>query len=355
MRSLSLTHVLLSALLWCAAVMAFVGMNFTAFETASRDLQDSRLEMALMDLQRVFQGEMDKGSQLPHLKRVEASFSHYMAGDDDVLSVLVFDARSGRILFSTVGTQIGINVPYEWREKCRTLGSVFIEKTPKKETTGIPLFNTFNENEGCLVAEHKTMATQITHDQMRKTAFSATIRLSLFGIFACAVIYIFIHFKEASFMPKRSLYKAMVLLLCLLFIGIAVPRTVSSMLLSFEEDLKPNVAAKAQVITRIVQHQIEKAVNSGIPYSSMNGVEAYLERIRNKNPEVLFILLTDKTGRVLYEAGSAARAFDSDPRTGKISLRPGYYNVAEPVNLQDVSVGWVQIGVNERFVREKVF
>ena len=58
---------------------------------------------------------------------------------------------------------------------------------------------------------------------------------------------------------------------------------------------------------------------------------------------------------MLYEAGSAAEAFEADPHTGKISLREGYYNAAEPVNDGRSAIGWVQIGVNERFVREKIF
>lgn len=68
----------------------------------------------------------------------------------------------------------------------------------------------------------------------------------------------------------------------------------------------------------------------------------------------MFVLITDKTGRVLYESGTASEAFRADPHTGRISLKEGYYNAAEPVNDGNAVIGWVQIGVNERFVREKV-
>lgn len=355
MRSMHLSHAMLASLLWCTAVFVFVGMNFMRFEEASRRLQDSRIETALGDLQKVFQLEMDKGSSLPQLKKVETRFSRYMSEDPNVLSVLVFGARSGRILFSTVHAQAGLDVPAPWVEKCKVPGTVFVETANGRETVGMPIFNAFGENAGCVVSEYKTEAYRGVREKMIKTAFNAAVRLALVGIMGSFLLYFFGLFAGAEFMPKRRLWRNMILGGAMAVLVISVPVNFSAMFSSFESDLKQNIAAKAQVITRIVQGQIERAVDSGVPFKAVNGMEAYLEQIRRKNPEILFILVTDKSGRVLYEAGSASEAFDADPRTGKISLRKGYYNAAQPVNAQETPVGWVQIGVNERFVREKIF
>ena len=92
-----------------------------------------------------------------------------------------------------------------------------------------------------------------------------------------------------------------------------------------------------------------------MPFKSLHFVETYLDTVRQENPEILFILLTDKSGRVLYESGSAVQAFESDASTGKVSLREGFLNTAEPVRFGAKTEGWVQIGVMERFVRDKIF
>ena len=124
---------------------------------------------------------------------------------------------------------------------------------------------------------------------------------------------------------------------------------------SFEADLRQEIAVKSGLIASRIARQLENTVRSGVPFDSVTALEAYMEQIRQENKEILFVLVTDKTGRVLYEAGSASKAFEADGRTGKISLKKGYYNAAEPVNGTNATIGWVQIGVNERFVREKIF
>ena len=129
----------------------------------------------------------------------------------------------------------------------------------------------------------------------------------------------------------------------------------TAMFRAFESDLGQEIASKSRMIAGRIAKRLGLAVQSGIPFDSVTALETYMDQIRQKNKEILFVLVTDKTGRVLYESGSASEAFEADPRTGKVSLKEGYFNAAEPVNASQAAIGWVQIGVNERFLREKVF
>ncbi len=354
MRSQHLNHAVLVSLLWCAAVFVFVGMNFMKFESASRDLRDSRIETALTELQRALQTEMDKGTILPGIEKAEDRLFHYAAENDDVLSVMVFDTKTGKILFSTVAAQIGVNVPDLWREKCAAPGTVFVETQEDKETVGLPVLNSFLETEGCLAAEYKTEINKVVREKMISTSFHFAVRLAVIGVAAAFLICFYPTWSFFIFGTKkiRSIVAAVVFSGILLLM---LQMNFSTMFRKFEQDLRMQTAAKTQTIARQVKNLIELAVHSGMPFKSVSGLEAYLDQIRQKNKEILFILVTDKTGRVLYESGAAAKAFDADPRTGKISLRDGFYNAAEPVSDDESAVGWVQIGVNERFVREKIF
>lgn len=354
MRSQHLTHAFLASLLWCATVFAFVGVNFMKFETASRTLRDSRIETALTELQRAVQVDMDKGRPLSGIENAESLLFRYTSENNDVLSAMIFSTASGKILFSTVAAQLGVTVPDVWREKCGRPGTFFVETAKDKETVGVPVLNAFLENEGCLVGEYKTETNEFVREKMISTSFRFAVRFALIGVVACFLICFSQSLCSTVFGGKKwRLSVALVLCLGALFLMLQL--NFSSMFQAFERDLRQETAIKAQTIAKQVKDVIERAVHSGEPFKSINGLEAYLDQIRQKNKEILFILVTDKTGRVLYESGSAAKAFDADPRTGQISLREGYYNAAEPVNDLETAVGWVQIGVNERFVREKVF
>ncbi len=354
MRSQHLTHAVLASLLWCAAVFVFVGMNFMKYEAAARALRDSRIETALTELQRTLQNEMDKGVPLTGIKKTEGFLFHYAAENKDVLSVMIFARKTGKILFSTVAAQSGMSVPFVWREKCGQPGTFFVETQEKKETVGLPVLNSFLENEACLVAEYKTEDVDVVREKMISSAFHFAVRLALIGLLGCFLICFFRSVSVIVFADKK-IRSRLVLVASLSVLATALYLNFSAMFRAFEIDLEPQIELKTQTVARQVKSVIELAVQSGVPFKSVNALEAYLDQIRQKNKEIMFILVTDKTGRVLYESGTAAKAFDSDPRTGKISLREGYYNTAESVNDTETAVGWVQIGVNERFVREKVF
>ena len=354
MRGFSFTHTVLASLLWCAAVFIFVGINFVRYESAFRTLRISRIEERLLSLQKTLQLEMDKGYSLNELKTAEKFLLQYGQEEKDFSSAQIIDAKNGNILFGTSPAQTVQNASSEWRTGCLTPDTVFTEEKENSDIFGVPLFNALLDNVGCLTVSYSKKTGKTVRDQMIKTALHHVFRLSAIGVSAAFLLYLFF-FLTASLPTgkKKQAFAVLVVLQGLLLFFLC--RNVSAMFKAFEADLRQEIAVKSGLIASRIARQLENTVQSGVPFDSVTGLEAYMEQIRQKNKEILFVLITDKTGRVLYEAGSAANAFEADARTGKISLKKGYYNAAEPVNGINATIGWIQIGVNERFVREKIF
>lgn len=354
MRSQHLTFAVLASLLWCAAVFAFAGSQFVKYEAAANALRDAGTQIAMTRLRDRIQIEMDKGAALPEIEKVERMLIEFAADDADVLSAFVFNARTGRILYGTAAAQTGGVVPEKWVEKCAGSRLPFVDPDEGKEAVGLPLINDFSEREGCLVAEYKTASAGQIRENMISTTLRFSVRTAVVGVLAWILIFLSGDLK-GRFAPNgvaarsAAVGAGVTLLIFCMKIGL------SALSGSFETDLRPAIAAKAGIAAKNIRAQIEYAVKNGVPFQSINGLESVLNALREKNREIEFVLVTDKNGRVLYESGAAAKAFDADRRTGRISLRDGYYNAAESVNDADGAAGWVQIGVNERFARETAF
>ena len=352
MPRVRLSHILPAIVLWCAAAFAFSRVCFISYDGTAAELQMSGVKEALGDLKRVLQAGLDRGEGLPHLKNAAAQTASYKTAAPEMIAMSVFDYPTGKVLF---GERAGGEVPVEWYEKCRLAESYFIHEEKSGKAVGTPVINAFGETAGCAVAEYKTRIYENGRKSMVSSAVKGGAALAFAGIFATGILYVLAVFrKKVKFFRKpmrlTGVFAGIVLISCSAF-----PFLISSVFSSFEDILKDGIAYKTGTLARMVRNQVVTAVENGIPFQSLRAVEPYLDSIRQKHPEIVFILLTDKSGRVLYESGSAVQAFESDAATGRVALRKGYFNAAEPVSVRGKTEGWVQIGVNERFVREKIY
>ena len=349
MRSISLIHTVLAALLWCAVVFVFVGMSFMKYETIAQSLRKSRMETALEEVHKVILLQMDKGSSLPEAKKVQEILSRYANSETNLVSVSVFDTKTDRVLFGSPLSQTGRKVPDSWRKKCVSSNSFFSISENDKEIIGRSVSNAFLEKVGCLIGEYTTE----NNDHVRKKMVSSGFRLAAIGVSVCFVLFFF-KFLASTVFAHKKFQTVSLLFLFLITMLFAFYFNIKAVSKAFDAELRQEIGAKSQLIAGQISSQLEQMVQNGVPFESITSLEMYMDQIRQKNKEILFILVTDKTGRVLYESGSAAEAFEADPHTGKISLRDGYYNAAEAVNGAEGVIGWVQIGVNERGAREKI-
>lgn len=324
------------------------------YESASHMLRKTRIEAAQTEIHKAILLEMDQGNMLPGLKKAEEALLRYKNEESDLLSAVIFETENGKILFSVQPTQIGQKVPETWRKKCVRPDTFFTDEEKEEETVGLPILNALSENTGCLAATYATKSIRNIREEMIKTAFRYAFRSSVIGVFICFSLYFFTFLITNVFQSKK-IQSTVVFILCQILLLTAMFLNFSAMFRTFEADLKPEIETKSRLLAGQISRQLGRMVQNGVPFDSVTALEAYMDQIRQENKEILFVLVTDKTGRVLYESGSASQAFKADARTGKIFLRDGYYNAAEPVTGAHAAIGWVQIGVNERFVREKVF
>ncbi|HBO58940.1 MAG TPA: hypothetical protein DD624_03410 [Alphaproteobacteria bacterium] len=343
---MSLSNVVLIAFLWATAMFAAVGYVFSVYDEASVSLRDSAVRTALTAVHGAIRAELDKGKALPQTETLTPLLEQYTKLSAEAATFFVFDALSGKVLYGSRNAAAGTEVPYALLEKCKAAGLFFADAQGDLKTAGMPVTNALENVVGC-VAE-QTHADENERDRLVHDAFRAWLRLTLIGLACIAVLYL----KSCLPNGKRRFGFAGLAVVLILML---VPSAVSQMCESFEQNLKAPIALKAKTVARTVAQAVEKSVGGGIPFSQIAGTDAFLEQIRKTNPELLFILLTDKTGRVLFENGSTQQAFETNVRTGGVTLKKGYFNAAEPVVANSAAVGWVQIGVNERFVREKIF
>ncbi|MGF1703193.1 MFS transporter [Photobacterium makurazakiensis] len=76
-------------------------------------------------------------------------------------------------------------------------------------------------------------------------------------------------------------------------------------LAEFNFSVKPELLKKANVIAQIVHDDVDLAVNVGVPFEQIRGMDTYLEDVLSKYPELTFVAVT-KGDNVLYQAGTVS-------------------------------------------------
>lgn len=74
-------------------------------------------------------------------------------------------------------------------------------------------------------------------------------------------------------------------------------------LVEFNFSIKPELFKKANSIAQIVHDDVELALDVGIPYQQIRGMDQYLSDILDKYPELTFVALTENDNLV-YQSGS---------------------------------------------------
>lgn len=73
-------------------------------------------------------------------------------------------------------------------------------------------------------------------------------------------------------------------------------------LVEFNFSIKPELLKKANAIAQVIHDDVALAIDVGVPYQELRGMESYLTDTLNKYPELNFVALTQNE-QVLYHAG----------------------------------------------------
>ena len=132
---------------------------------------------------------------------------------------------------------------------------------------------------------------------------------------------------------------------------------------SFERALAPQVAQKAVTIGAGLRALVVRAVDNGVGFGQLYGVNEQFEAIRAESPELSYLALTDVQGEVLHEntpARTATRQHFRSPEVLGLLHRPdtvapmrrldGLYLVSLPIVATGQALGVLHLGVDVGFV-----
>lgn len=138
---------------------------------------------------------------------------------------------------------------------------------------------------------------------------------------------------------------------------------------TFESDLEPDMMRKSDLIARSLAGQFERAMESGISFHRLRGVEDLLASIRSSNPEIAFIAAVDAGRTHAFLAGEAqntqilgslAALLAIDMNRGqtisqRTAVRWNRYLVASRAIMQSGKpVAWLLVSVDAHYIQEKI-
>jgi MFS family permease/HAMP domain-containing protein len=132
---------------------------------------------------------------------------------------------------------------------------------------------------------------------------------------------------------------------------------------TFEAELVPEAAKKAVTVGASVRNLILKAVNSGIEYRSLYGVDRAFAEVFADNKEFTSMVATDGQGEILYQSGTlpeGARTFFKSEAiltrlaqavtSEQATLVGAQYVVSVPLVHGEQRLGMLHIGIDRKFV-----
>ena len=143
-----------------------------------------------------------------------------------------------------------------------------------------------------------------------------------------------------------------VVALAVLLLTLAVGFVSHAALRSFETELKPELEREATVVGRIGAQTLQRALDLGVPFGGLSGLEEYLGGLLAARPGLAYVLLTDAEGRVVARAGEAQAEFQglppgsALPDRGAVTRLLGHsYDAAQPLLESGRLAGWVHVGI----------
>ncbi|SMC22878.1 Predicted arabinose efflux permease, MFS family [Andreprevotia lacus DSM 23236] len=120
----------------------------------------------------------------------------------------------------------------------------------------------------------------------------------------------------------------------------------------FEAGLTPQMAAGDREIGASVLRVLDKALDYGVPFAELQGVDDFLDDVRTDNPKVSYLIITNTWGQALYNsrAKTLSNQGELEDRLahwtqGLTSEQVGaYLNTAIPIRAHGEQIGWLHLG-----------
>jgi len=131
----------------------------------------------------------------------------------------------------------------------------------------------------------------------------------------------------------------------------------------FTRGLVPEMDKKAEAIGRDLELSIERAVGYGIPLDQLQGVDQFFAPVLAANPELRYLSITDRTGKVLFTEGAERGALDlvyggvdfgTDSEQPRKFALGGFIDLVQPLSVKGNRIGHIHVGMDQDYVRGRL-
>jgi predicted MFS family arabinose efflux permease len=145
-----------------------------------------------------------------------------------------------------------------------------------------------------------------------------------------------------------------VVMVAVVLLTVAVAFVSHSALRSFEAELRPELEREASVVGEIGARTLQRAIELGVPFGSLSGLDEYLASLLTTQKGLSYVLLADARGQPIASAGDGAGRFFGLPADTVVPERGGAvmrqlgdsYDAALPVLEDGRIVGWMHVGIS---------
>ncbi len=147
--------------------------------------------------------------------------------------------------------------------------------------------------------------------------------------------------------PERDVFRSVVLRLAgLTALLLVVSQGAVSYLLAeaFEDVLLPEIRRKAEVAGGLAADQIGYALSLGIPLESLVEMEEFLDGVLARNPDLVYLRVSDTRDTALYSGGEGALAEHTD----------GGSRIVLPILVNEELAAFLSVGLHEDAIRSEL-
>ena len=134
--------------------------------------------------------------------------------------------------------------------------------------------------------------------------------------------------------------------------------------IDFNRFLEPELQKKAQLIALNIDQDLTKAIEVGIPFEQLVGVDEYLDSIATEFNEVTHLEVQDPTGKTLFQSGQiqspGANLNSSKPLSGADRRLPPDRDRSEsiyyryPIKIDGHNSGYINVAIDKDFIRNQL-
>jgi MFS family permease len=132
----------------------------------------------------------------------------------------------------------------------------------------------------------------------------------------------------------------------------------------FNRFLEPELEKKAQLIALNIEQDLTRAVEFGIPFEELVGVNEYLESIVSEFDEVTYLEVQGPASITLFQGGliksnvfnlnNPRQSPDIDSQSNAARNRSKSINYSYPIKIDENNSGYINVGIDENFVRNQL-